>query len=70
MTLQDATTIFATCDLSKDDCGTCCLLGDRLIDLGELGTFHTSPCALLQEAEQAVLGIPLPEEVEIPHAQG
>jgi len=70
MTVHEAMMVKANCDTEKDDCGECCLSGDIFLDVGELGTLRTSPCALLQGAEVAVLGIPFPLKVETPRAQG
>jgi len=70
MTVHEAMIVKAACDLDKDDCGECCLSGDMFLDVGELGTLRTSPCALLQGAEMAILGIPFPLKVEAPHDQG
>ena len=63
MTIHEALIVKAGCNLDKDDCGQCCLSGDILLDVGELGTYRTSPCALLQGAAWAVLNIPFPSRV-------
>jgi len=70
MTVHEAMIVKAACDTEKDDCGACCLSGEMFLDLGELGKFLTSPCALLQGAELAVRDIPFPSKVEAPHDQG
>jgi hypothetical protein len=70
MTIHEAMIVKAGCDTEKDDCQGCCLSGDIFLDVGELGTFLTSPCALIQGAQMAVLSIPFPVQVGVPHAQG
>ena len=60
MTLHEALTIKAACDPDKDDCGQCSLSGEIWLDVGEIGHFKTTPCALLLGAEMAVLSLKSP----------